>query len=255
MLTKLATILTEAGTMLLDKQSVNDSTFTRIGPQVNASIDNDLHNFLIDKIDSMGTGLPIISEEDKKAHINSRPKKYWLIDPLDGTASFVDGFPGFVIQAALMENNQPVLSCVHAPSLAETFLAEKGSGATRNGDLIVTNKNLNNGLVQTDNYPKPKGIAAEIACDLDIQGYLESGSIGLKICRVAEGKAHLFVKDIELYDWDVAAPHLILRESGGILRDGLGKNFSYHGSFMKNGLITASNKELFLRVLKWVKAR
>ena len=80
---------------------------------------------------------------------------------------------------------------------------------------IGTNNNLNNGLVQTDNYPKAKGIAAEIACDLDIQGYLESGSIGLKICRVAEGKAHLFVKDIELYDWDVAAPHLILRESGG----------------------------------------
>jgi fructose-1,6-bisphosphatase/inositol monophosphatase family enzyme len=178
-----------------------------------------------------------------------------LRDPLDGTASFVDGFPGFVIQAALMENNQPVLSCVHAPSLEETFLAEKGSGATKNGDLIVTNNNMNNNIVQTDNYPEPKGIAAEIACDLEIPGYLESGSIGLKICRVAEGKAHLFVKDIELYDWDVAAPHLILKESGGILTDGLGNNFSYYGSFMKNGLIVASNKDLFLRVLKWIKAR
>ena len=48
MLNKLATILTEAGAMLLDKRSVNDFTFTRNGPQVNASIDNDLHNLLID---------------------------------------------------------------------------------------------------------------------------------------------------------------------------------------------------------------
>jgi len=74
--------------------------------------------------------------------------------------------------------------------------------------------------------------------------YLESGSIGLKICMVAQGVADLFVKDVTVRDWDVAAPHLVLSEAGGVLRRFDGQEFELAGSFEKLGLIAAASQAL-----------
>jgi 3'(2'), 5'-bisphosphate nucleotidase len=192
--------------------------------------------------------LPVISEEDVASHSARRPAEYWLIDPIDGTASFAHGFPGFVCQAALMTDGSPQLAAVYAPVLQQLFSAQHRQGATLNGERIAVASRPRHQLTLVDNYPQPRGIAEWLFRDLRCAHYLESGSIGLKVCLVAAGAADLFVKDVSVRDWDVAAPALILREAGGVFVQCSGQPFEYAGDYQKHGLIAAASTELLNEV-------
>src|ERR1051325_5190557 len=69
--------------------------------------DKRAHAFVCEKLNKLFPGVPVISEEDA-VHSDVRPDKYWLIDPIDGTASWYEGFDGFVTQAAYIENSVPL---------------------------------------------------------------------------------------------------------------------------------------------------
>ena len=192
--------------------------------------------------------IPIVSEEDVASQSVDRLAEYWLIDPIDGTASFAQGFPGFVSQAAWIRCGQPWLAAVYAPALKRLYIAEQGKGATVNGQLISVKASSRQQLTLVDNYPQPRGVAERMFRDLHCAKYLESGSIGLKICLVAEGAADIFVKDVYLRDWDVAAPHLVLQEAGGLLTQFGGRSFEYSGSYEKQGVVAVSSLELLREI-------
>jgi len=151
-----------------------------------------------------------------------------------------------VTQAALMENGEPVLASVYAPALDRLYSAEKGGGAFCNGERIYVSSDENR-LVLVDNYPEPRGTAIQMMADLACTGYMESGSISLKICRVADGSADLFFKDIVVRDWDVGAPWLILKEAGGAFTTIDVLPYPFCGDLEKTGLIAARNIELCRR--------
>ncbi|QBI55235.1 inositol monophosphatase family protein [Streptomonospora litoralis] len=108
--------------------------------------------------------------------------------------------------------------------------------------------------VLTDNTPEPRGIARAAYERFGCRGYLESGSIALKLCRIADGGAHLFVKDVRVRDWDVAAPALVLEESGGALARLDGTPFAYTGSFEHTGVIGAAAAGVCAAVAAWRRA-
>lgn len=222
-----------------------------VGDQFKAEADLIANNLLTKEL-QMITDIPIISEENVNSHYEVRPATYWLIDPIDGTASYVQGFSGFVCQAALMQDGRPLLAAVYAPALDRLYMASLGNGAEVNG-LPMYVKDINrDSLTIIDNYPEPRGIAKRIYNGLRCKHYLESGSIGLKICLVSDGVADLFVKDVIVRDWDLAAPHLIIEEAGGILTLLSGKNNVYHGSYEKQGIIATSSSDLLEDVINFL---
>lgn len=256
MLERLAAILREAGRLLLTRRESGAFTFERrAAATVSASVDIEAHEFLVRELSLLLPGTPVLSEEDGAARRGQRPEEYWLIDPLDGTASFVDGYAGFVTQVALMRACRPVLSGVYAPAFEQMFLAEERSGAECNGSRLRVSARPATRWILTDNYPKPRGIAAELMRVMGIPTYLECGSIGLKICRVADGSADVCVKDVTVRDWDVAAPQLVLTEAGGALGDITGVPFAYSGDFERQGLIAGASAGAVARILEWRKQR
>jgi len=212
------------------------------GAQLKTEADREAHQALSAALIGL-LDIPVLSEEDPASHAEWRPERYWLIDPIDGTASLAGGFSGFVTQAALMETGEPVLAAVYAPALDRMYSAEKGGGAFCNGERIHVFADENR-LILVDNYPEPRGTAAEMMKKLSCTDYLESGSISLKICRVADGSADLFFKDIVVRDWDVGAPWLILTEAGGVFTTVDGQPYPFSGSLEKSGLIAARNSEI-----------
>jgi len=204
------------------------------GAQLKTQADREAHQALSTALTGL-LNIPVLSEEDPASHIDPRPSTYWLIDPIDGTASLAGGFDGFVTQAALMENGEPVLASVYAPVLDRLYIAEKGGGAFCNGERIQVASDESR-LILVDNYPEPKGTAARMMESLSCTGYLESGSISLKICRVADGSADIFFKDIVVRDWDVGAPSLILTEAGGTFTTVEGKPYPFSGNLEKPGV-------------------
>ena len=224
------------------------------GPQFKSKIDGYAHQLLEIYLTKLDASVPIISEENPQSLRAVRPRKYWLIDPIDGTASFAHGYDGYVTQAALMENGCPVAAAIFAPSLGEMYAAEKGGGAYHNGSSLHCSTLKPFGTL-IDNEPVPSGIAKEVYDHFSCADYIECGSISLKICKVADGTADLFVKDVVVKDWDIAAPQLVLQEAGGVLTDLNGAPFHYNHQYSNQGLIASQSAENVNKVAGWHKEK
>lgn len=202
-----------------------------------------LHELMCEALNAITPNVTVISEEDL-THDNERPSLYWIIDPIDGTASWVGGYDGFVVQAALIVEGEPRRSVVHAPALDVTFTAEQGRGAYRNG--VILPKLLDSQrLAVVDNYPTPKRAAAQLMRRLPQASYIESGSLGLKACLVASGAADLFVKDVMVRDWDMAPAAVLAAETGAVMENPAGGCYRFYGPIAKpDGVIVARNAKL-----------
>ena len=208
------------------------------------------HRALSDRLREISPHIPIISEEDSFSLVTNRPARYWLIDPIDGTASFAQDYDGFVTQVALMQNGQPCLAAINVPALSLTYIAERGNGSYCNDKRLILESSGRLDIL-IDNYPVPRGVAREVYRALGFSRYIECGSISLKICKVADGTADLFFKNVIVKDWDLAAPQLVLSEAGGAMSDVHGCDISYNRDYTHDGLIAAASKETSKRMADW----
>lgn len=207
--------------------------------------DRKAHDLIVAGLQDLFPGVPVLSEE--AAWDDERPETYWLIDPIDGTASWYEGFVGFATQAAFIHRGTPIYGIVHAPAMGKTWegvRAEDLSCAWLNG-VILKQLVLSNRLLLCDNYPEPRRAAGILNQRLPCTGYLESGSLGIKCCLVADGTADLFVKDVVVRDWDIAPVAPIMANVGGVLCLPNGMEFSFEGPMEKPlGILAARDKDL-----------
>lgn len=254
LLEAVATAVTEVGSLLRDRRedpSVRSGVWE--GGQFKAEADAMAHRALSRRLTAIDAQIPVVSEEDPASLSSPRPPRYWLIDPIDGTASYAHGFDGYVTQAALMIGEAPEVAAVFAPHHRVLYTAVRGRGAHRDGIALPRPAPSPPGQgVLTDNTSEPTGIARRVYDHFGYGEYLESGSISLKLCRIAEGAAHLFVKDVPVRDWDVAAPALILSEVGGRLTRLDGAPFTYRGTYEHTGLVGAADPATCRAVSRWL---
>lgn len=211
------------------------------------------HGRLIQLLTAIDPGTPIVSEEDP-AHAEARPDVYWLIDPIDGTASWSGGFDGFVCQLARIESGVAVFGAIHAPVLGLTWQASRGTGAYLNGELLASSSRPLSTveLVVVDNFPEAKGVSRDLLEWLGDATYRESGSIGLKAALVSSGQADIFIKDVVVRDWDVAPALALALEVGGFASRVTGQDFLLSGPYEKpDGVIFARDKRLGDQVTAW----
>ncbi len=252
-LSALADAVTRAGRLILEIRDKGGKNGEWVGTQFKAEADLLADRALRQDLEA-AIDLPVVSEEDADSQSDDRPEKYWLIDPIDGTASYAGGFFGFVCQAALMQDGMPVATAVFAPALNKLYVAEINKGAFLNGQRLNVRPASAEGLALVDNYPEPRGCSDYLYRELGFSRYVESGSLGLKICMVAEGLADAFAKTVVIRDWDIAPPDLILREAGGQLSCADGRPFEYHGNFEKMGIVATGSPELHARIIETLAA-
>lgn len=241
-------LLVDVGAKLVAWQ--NDLSHRKIHSEKDfkTEADRQAHEVLNKGLSSLFPGVPVISEEDI-SHIDKRPEEYWLIDPIDGTASWYNGFDGFVSQAALMVNGRPMFGVIHSPRMGATWSAESSRGAFLNG-APLPNLRENDRLMFVDNTPRAHGITKEIMERLGANLYLECGSIGLKSVLVADGTVDVFVKDVVVRDWDLAPADIILTEVGGSMCLLNGEKYLYSGSYEKeHGFIVSRNASLMMKIV------
>ena len=241
---KVEGILRDLGAKLLEWRPTVEVQWE--GTHLKADADRRAHDYLCQALDALSPGVPILSEEAPWPEI--RPDTYWLIDPIDGTASYVEGYEGWVTQVALMVDGWPRASWVYAPETDELWTALEGCGARRNGTRLRVNPHAGTVI---DNTPGPSPELTDAMLSLGLPWYKVSGSLGLKLCRVADGTASLFVKDVEVKDWDLAPGCLILKEAGGYLSNRAGSMIWYGGEPNIRGLIAAASHDLHTKFRIW----
>ena len=238
---KIIEIVTFLGNELIRYRTglTRNSTFK--GSNLKTGADIFAHRYLSEKLQYVAE-LPVLSEEGSLEDFGNRPSEYWIIDPIDGTRSYVEGYPGWVIQLSLVKSHKSVLSVV-LPKLQELYHSVKDEGAYLNGKRLGATPEAFDDKILIDNYPEPRGIAKYIYECMDCEGYIESGSIGLKMCKIASGSATIFIKDVPVRDWDVAPSKLIIEEVGGQVAQLCGDQFELTGHYQKTGLIVTRNPE------------
>ena len=170
----------------------------------------------------------ILAEEDESS--SGQNASRWLVDPLDGTTNFIHGFPVFAVSVALEYKNAIVLGAVYDPCRQELFLAQKGHGATLNGNPIqVSNRQkLDEALVATAFPWREKTILSRYLRGFNrvfakVSDVRRSGSAALDLSYVACGRCDGFW-ELGLSPWDIAAGHLLVKEASGQISDFTGGN-------------------------------
>lgn len=175
------------------------------------------HAILAEGLASL-SGLPLLSEEGREVPWVERRawSKFWLVDPLDGTREFVDGFDDFTVNVALVERGRPLLGVVHAPASGTSWAGVVGRGAWRwqGGEraeirvapcwpprVLASRAHLD---------PASRALVAAIP---EAQ-LLRCGS-SVKFCRIAEGSADLYPRFAPTCEWDTAAGQAVLEAAGG----------------------------------------
>jgi myo-inositol-1(or 4)-monophosphatase len=191
-----------------------------------------------------------LSEETADNAARLQREYVWIVDPIDGTRSYIAGYPEFAISIGLAENDRALVGVVFNPATDEMFAARRGAGAWRVGGAALNVERAANAraLVASRSEIR-KGELAPFASAFAISG---TGSTAYKMMKVAAGDAQVFVSRGPKSEWDVCAGVLIVEEAGGRATDLKGREIRFnqkrtdiYGILTTNGLL---HSELLDRV-------
>jgi myo-inositol-1(or 4)-monophosphatase len=185
----------------------------------------------------------------------------WIIDPLDGTSNFAVSLPGFGVIICVLKDSQPFMAGCILPLQNEMYFAEKGKGATRNGETISVSKetHLKNILAaySLDYSEVPEKTKQEVKIMEKLVNKvrnLRSTNCLLDFCYTADGKLGACINQTTKI-WDIAGPALIIEEAGGKVTDISGNPFDFglnKNNYNRNFTIIASNKSLHQQLFKLI---
>ncbi|MFH1805372.1 MAG: inositol monophosphatase [Pseudomonadota bacterium] len=147
----------------------------------------------------------------------------WVIDPIDGTACFVNKMPTWCISVALMIGKEAVIGLVYEPNGDELFAAMAGEGTTVNGDPVKANpvNNVNAGVMGI-------GMSHRVGSDalipfmtdlIDREGmFIRNGSCALMMSYAAAGRLIGYFEP-HINSWDCMAGIVLMKEAGGWCSD------------------------------------
>ena len=161
----------------------------------------------------------IVGEEGTRTDTSAEFR--WYVDPLDGTTNFAHGHPVFCVSIALPRRDDEIeVGVLYDPTRNELFAAERGRGATLNGNPIHVSKTtrlaesiLGTGFPSHKRHKNPN-IYFYQQITLLSHGVRRAGSAALDLANVAAGRYDGFW-EFNLNPWDTAAGVLIVREAGG----------------------------------------
>lgn len=195
-------------------------------------LDRKLEQQLREALMQFDASIPVVGEE----YGGEASGTYWLVDPIDGTESFIRGLPFFQNLVALIHDNEPVFALVHKPLIGDVYTARKGQGALKNGQAIqASTRPLSQSIVDI--------LAGEYTGQLlqALSGKIKGFKRINELVYVAEGKIDAMISCSDRSGpWDNAPRMLLLQEAGLKVANIGSKSFDF-----TNGYYIAANPAIF----------
>ncbi|MCP8894768.1 inositol monophosphatase family protein [Shinella daejeonensis] len=143
----------------------------------------------------------------------------WVVDPIDGTAPFVNGMPNWCVSIAVLHGGEPVVGVIKAPCHDELYAASAGGGATLNDrplrlDSSRTVQNAMTGI-GANSHVTPETVADIVNRLLHMGGnFIRNGSGALMLAYVAAGRLVGYYEPY-MHAWDCMAGYCLVKEAGG----------------------------------------
>ena len=214
-LTILSQAMSEAGREALRLASAGFETFTKADQSPVTSADLAVNRILQDRLSTAFPEDGWLSEETTDNDTRLSRKRVWIVDPIDGTRSFVRGLPEFCLSVALVENGVPTVAAIFNPATGEFFSAIRGRGlrVERLSDSDQPGFTSSERPVALVNpwelrVGRFEGLQDHLHCR-------PIGSIAYALALVAAGQADAAITLAGGNEWDVAAGALLVEERGG----------------------------------------
>nr|WP_255494635.1 3'(2'),5'-bisphosphate nucleotidase CysQ [Luteibacter sp. Sphag1AF] len=234
MLTHVAMLARRAGDAILEIYAEDFEVIRKADESPVTAADLAAQRVIAEGLARLTPGVPLISEEAAAAPWAERStwRRYWLVDPLDGTREFVKRNGEFTVNIALIEDHRPVLGVVSAPVTGDLYAGLHGQGAWRQRDEGAVRE-----PIHARTPPETMRVTgsrshgnARMATLLERLGPHETFALGssLKFCIIARGDADLYLRLGATSEWDTAAAQCVLEEAGGAVLDLAGRPFRYN---------------------------
>ncbi|HEX2093779.1 MAG TPA: 3'(2'),5'-bisphosphate nucleotidase CysQ [Longimicrobiaceae bacterium] len=207
--------------------------------------DRVLHRVLLDERPEYGW----LSEETADSPGRLERRRVWVVDPIDGTNSFIRGIAEFALSVGLVEGDRVVLGVVYNPASGEMYHAIAGGGAFRDGTPIRVSPHGS-----LDDRRLVLASRSEIRrgeFDPFHQGWTVHplGSTAYKMVKVADRTGDVFLSRGSKSEWDVCGADVIVSEAGGRVTDARGEALRYNQPRPLVRGVIASNGILHKRVI------
>ncbi len=175
---------------------------------------------IVQRLRALSPDIPIVAEEAVAAgQVPVVGRRFWLVDPLDGTREFASRNGEFTVNIALVEDGVPVLGVVLAPAIGRLFAGASGIGALAEQGGVRQSIHCRAvpqaGLTVVASRSHGDAAALdEFLAGRRVAQLVYAGS-SLKLCLLAAGEADLYPRLGRTMEWDIAAGHAVLLASGG----------------------------------------
>ena len=169
-------------------------------------------------IEAQYPGEPILGEEEGGSSAPDR----WVIDPIDGTKSFICGVPLYATLLSYEQDGEPILGVCVLPALYEVVCAEKGAGCLWNGEpcRVSTKSRIEESVISSGGHASMDA-AGRTGPFLQIAKRAlatRTWSDAYGHALVATGRVEAMVDPV-VNRWDISAMAVIVREAGGSFTD------------------------------------
>ncbi|MBO4223197.1 3'(2'),5'-bisphosphate nucleotidase CysQ [Bradyrhizobium neotropicale] len=194
-----------------------------------------------------------LSEESADDQARLGKRLVWIVDPIDGTRSYLAGREDWCVSVALVENAAPVLAAVFAPASEEFFFAARGQGTTRNGIVVRATAGTD---LDFSRMAGPKPLLQRLSPSTqEITLHPRIGSLALRLCRVAHGELDAAFAGGNSHDWDLAAANLIVQEADGKMTALSGDAIEYNRRELAHGVLVAAGHDRHARIVEHFRNR
>lgn len=189
-----------------------------------------------------------LSEETDDSPERLKARRLFIVDPLDGTRSFLKGERTFAHSLAVIHDGAVTAGVVLLPMLDKLYAAALGQGAALNGAPIrAGGRDALDGADMLVARPalEPAHWAGPVP---QVHRHLRP-SLAYRMCLVAEGRYDAMLTIRDSWDWDTAAGALILTEAGARVTDRTGRPFAFNTPLPMSPGVIAANPALHAGIL------
>ena len=203
----------KAGLFLIENKVKEKKILSQDGRDIKLILDQETEKIIRSSL--AASNIEIMGEEFGGV---KKEGKYWVVDPIDGTANYFRGLDECCVSIALMEGNKALIGIIYNFNNNQMYEAIKDHGAFLNNKKIsVSDIALKSKASITTGFPASETVESSINFLEDLKGWKKVrmfGSAALSCAYVASGKCDYYAEK-GVYLWDFAAGICLVEEAGG----------------------------------------
>lgn len=255
---QLKSIIATAGQIAIAKKQQGLEIFYKSDNSPVTNADKEISNFISLRLKKLTPDIAVICEEQPK-DIAITNGTFWLIDPIDGTRSYIKGEATYTVNIGLIDNFRPSFGMIYQPELYKLYytdhlgnlaieIAAEGNDF-QDDPLFIRQEMLKQ---EEDSDIIYKAVVGHHHYNNATKEFLQKHAVtkisaipsSIKLCLIAEGKGDIYPRFGQTMEWDIAAGHAIINSAGGNIVDSNGNNIIY-------GKPDFSNPDFFACSNRW----